>query len=112
MYRSYIYYINNKDLLCNYNVNSYILKWISLIIILQSYTFIGINLADETDIKLSEIGNKIHIVHFNMLISFEDWDNVLNYNDVNKAYESFNNIISRLRPVRKGNVTGSFKNHN
>jgi len=54
------------------------------------------DLTDNTDINLSEIGNKINIEHLNMLISIEDWDNLPGYNDVNKAYESMKLLIMQL----------------
>jgi len=45
-----------------------------------------------------------------MLISIEDWDNLLCNNDVNKAYETFNNIINQLISLSY-NITGPYKNN-
>jgi len=68
------------------------------------------DLTDNTDINLSEIGNKINIEHLNMLISI-DWYNLLGYNDINKAYETFNITINQLVSLSSYNVTGASKKH-
>lgn len=103
-------FINNID---TDSVNSYILKsdvtdHYATILYIQN----DVNLADNTNKKLSEIGNKINIDHLNMLNSIEDWDNLLCNNDVNKAYETFNNIINQLISLSLYNTTGPYKNNN
>lgn len=45
-----------------------------------------------------------------MLISIEDLDNVLENNDVNNAYTSFNNTINQFILHLSHNVARSFKN--
>ena len=103
-------FINNID---TGSVNSYILKsdvtdHYATILYIQN----DVNLADNTNKKLSEIGNKINIDHLNMLISIEDWDNLLCNSDVNKAYETFNNIINQLISLSSYNTAVPYKNNN
>lgn len=111
MSQSCIDHIFIKNIDTDY-LNSYILKsditdhYATLINIKHSTDF-----NDNTNIKLSEIGNKINTEHLSMLISIEDWDNILGNNDVNKAYESFNNTIYQLISLSSYNVTRSSKKH-
>lgn len=46
-----------------------------------------------------------------MLISIEDWDNLLCNNDVNKTHETFNNKINQLISLSSYNITGAYKKH-
>jgi len=103
-------FINNID---TDRVNSYILKSD----ITDHYTTIlyiqnNADLTDNTDIILSETGNKINIEHLNMLIGIEDWDHLLCNNDVNKAYETFNNTNYQLISLSSYNNTEAYKKHN